>query len=411
MSNTILARAPAPTLLAGSSGVLAVAPKPTLLMGSNGVVARAPAPSLVASVISGDYISFSGQAPRPALVASGVSGNVITFSGQAPRPYLEINFNSFTGTAPSPLLVATVLSGTVASVVARAPAPVLLVTLANSAVIAVAGRAPAPRLSSILLAGNVLSVVAVAPAPVYVIGSGASIIGIAPSPRLFASVATGNIASVFGFARAPRLLASGFSGNYASFNGHAAAPTLVVGIYQNGVLSFSGVAPAPRLDARAYAALVENFRTWVLNMKNKALTEYTALTFNSFAEFQGRVLAASVDGVFVLGAQAQDNTAPIAAVVRDGAMEYDSSFLKRIPRIYLGHETDGDLLFKMISTEGGPRSYLLPYNGAGLRSRRIPVGKGPKSRYWQWEVDNQNGSDFTISSVALYPKPVKRRVM
>jgi len=257
--------------------------------------------------------------------------------------------------------------------VARAPVPTLLVTLANSAVISVAGVAPAPRLSSILLAGNMLS----------------------------ASLR----------ARAPRLIASGISGNFATLIGRAAAPRLLVVGYPVGVLSFGGTAPSPRLNALAYAALVASFRTWALNMKNKALTEYTTLTFNSFAEFQGQVLAASTDGVFVLGGQAQDNTAPIAAVVRDGAMEYDSSFLKRIPRIYLGHETDGDLLFKMISTEGGPRSYLLQYNGAGLRSRRIPVGKGPKSRYWQWEVDNQNGSDFTLSSVALYPKTVKRRVM
>jgi len=170
--------------------------------------------------------------------------------------------------------------------------------------------------------------------------------------------------------------------------------------------------PMLQASALGYATLTAHFRTWALNMRNKALTEYDGWSFNSFADLNGVVLAASSTGLYTLGEQNLDGAARIIALVKDGRLDYDSSMLKRMPRIYTGLKQEGDIKFTLTTTEGGRRSYMLPRNGevTDIQSRRVPVGKGPKSRYWQWEVTNEDGEKFSLESVAMYPVRINRRV-
>jgi hypothetical protein len=46
-----------------------------------------------------------------------------------------------------------------------------------------------------------------------------------------------------------------------------------------------------------------------------------------------------------------------------------------------------------------------------MQQRRVPIGKGPKARYWQYEVEGEDGADFTIENVLAYPTGLRRRVM
>lgn len=208
-----------------------------------------------------------------------------------------------------------------------------------------------------------------------------------------------------------RVSATGFVGTVGTAIATLPAKTISAAGYVEITATGAATLPLLQIAASGYGALPTTYRTWALNTKNRALTEYTNLAFNSFALFKGAVLAASDSGIFVMGTQATDAGTVIAATVRDGAMDYGSSFLKRIPRIYVAGEQDGDVVFRTICTESGTRSYLLPFNGAGLRSRRVPVGKGPKSRYWSWEIANQAGAGFSYSSVAVYPEELRRRVV
>lgn len=206
------------------------------------------------------------------------------------------------------------------------------------------------------------------------------------------------------------LASDGMTGGVGSLEEDLPALSLVGLGYYDITAAAALVLPLLQLEAAGFSTLPQTFRTWALNMRNRALTEYTGWTFDSFAVFRGATLAAGADGVVVLSTQNVDNNTQIASTVRDGALEYGSSRLKRVPRIYVGLESDGDMVFRTITTEHGRRSYLLPENGAGLRSRRVPVGKGPKSRYWQWEAANSGGAAFTLESVALYPVELTRRV-
>ena len=176
------------------------------------------------------------------------------------------------------------------------------------------------------------------------------------------------------------------------------------------VASAAAELPAFFVNAAGSAALANVWRTWVLNLHTRALSEYTGFQFNSYARFAGHVLAASSGGIFKLDTTKNDAGVSIASVVRTGVHDYDSSWLKRIPRLYVNYSTTGDVEVRTITSEDGRRRYLLPHNNvAGVQQRRVPVGKGPKSRYWQFEVANRDGADFALSSIVVYPTELRRR--
>lgn len=168
--------------------------------------------------------------------------------------------------------------------------------------------------------------------------------------------------------------------------------------------------PSMIVEAIAFNVPSSVFRAWVSNMRTGVLSEYNNFGFNSFTEFDGVVLGANGNGLYSLGTQGTDDGTEIDSVFRTGISGFDTSYLKRIPRLYLGYRSDGNMIFRTITTHDGPRSYRVPANGnTSHHQRRVPIGRGPKSTYWQFEVANENGSDFSINSMLFYPQVLKRR--
>jgi len=168
--------------------------------------------------------------------------------------------------------------------------------------------------------------------------------------------------------------------------------------------------PSFYVEAVGSSALANNWRTWVLNLHTRALSEYTGFQFNSYARFAGHTLGASSGGVFKLDTTKSDAGTPIEGLVRTGVHDYDVSWLKRVPRLYVNYSAEGDMEVRTITSEDGRRRYLLPHNNVtGIQQRRVPVGRGPKSRYWQYEIANRDGADFALSSFIVYPIALRRR--
>ena len=234
-----------------------------------------------------------------------------------------------------------------------------------------------------------------------------------PSLQLSAALYGGNVAAAVNALPTLILQSGQFTGNVAT--AALGIPSLVLNAlgFQNGVLSFSQSVPPLILIAEGTASLPSNYQTWVLNTRKGALTSYgPEFQFNSYALFNGAVLGCGPSGVVVLGTQADDNGTKIDAVARTGKSDYDRSLLKRVPRLYIDYQTDGDMIFRTITSESGTRSYLLPTNNViGFQQRRVPIGKGPKAAYWQYEMENVNGSDFTTRGIMAYPVMLRRRIM
>jgi len=150
---------------------------------------------------------------------------------------------------------------------------------------------------------------------------------------------------------------------------------------------------------------------WVMNTKNHASTEYTNFNFNSFCKYENTYLAASSTGLYALGGS-DDAGINIAASFLSGSSDLGSTQLKRVERVYLGYRADGELLVKTITNENIERWYKLDSydTEGGAHEARIKVGKGAKSRYWQFEVTNVNGSDFDIDSFEFTPVVLTRKV-
>jgi len=294
----------------------------------------------------------------------------------APAPSLLAGDVGFSGTAPSPTLSAT------------------LSWPGDGITITVEATAPAPELTASVIAGIVASFTATAPAPTLVTtGTSPAIItfrGTAPRPAFSASALTGVV---------------------ITFTGEAPAPELSATAHPAVTITFAGTAPSPELYAQVAAAIAATYRTWVLNTRNNALTEYTGWSFNSFTTFNGYVLAAGPAGLVTLGTQDDDAGTDIATQVRTGKDGFESGFMKRVPRIYVTGDQAGDVQFSVITTEGGTRTYQLSDNSnTGVQTRRVPIGKGIKGVTWQFDMQNVAGCDFGIKSIGVYPTRLHRRV-
>lgn len=157
----------------------------------------------------------------------------------------------------------------------------------------------------------------------------------------------------------------------------------------------------------------EDYTVWAVHPQYPAATEYDNFEFNSFAKAGSKYLAASRDGIYELGGS-DDAGADIAAVVRTGLFDFGATQLKQVTRAYLGYTSDNRLVLKTIATDGGQkieRWYELQDKTADdIRESRIKLGKGVKSRYWQFELINVDGGQFEIDQLHLMPLMLSRRV-
>ncbi len=333
-------------------------------------------------------LDAANSAPAPTLSSGDVESDLTAGS-----PTLSSGDVQADLTAPAPTLAST---GDDPGADIAAPAPTLVATMPlESAAVDADLLAPAPSLVASGIAGNVLTVVEAAPAPI--------LSAVLDNPAIITSALD---------APAPILDSSFLTGEVMTAALTAASPIMAAAGYQAYTLSATLVAPVPQLIAVLDSTVASGYRGWVLNTRKLALSEYgSEFAFNSFAQFGDQALACGPSGVVVLGTQGLDDTAPITARVRTGADGFESSLLKRVPRLYTSYSSDGDMLFRTITAENGTRTYSLPFNGSSeLQQRRVPVGKGPKSRFWSFELENVDGADFDINDLSAYPTKLRRRV-
>ena len=179
----------------------------------------------------------------------------------------------------------------------------------------------------------------------------------------------------------------------------------------------AGVAPLPAASSTAGAPgsgtglEFGSGEALVLNLRTSAATTYANYGFNSFAAFNGVTLGANADGIFVVGAAADDAGTDIDARLRFGETDFETSYMKLLARAYVGLRTDGEMHFKVRVDEDEWRTYLLEDRAAlGMHSTRVKIGKGLRGRYWQAEIANFAGADFDIDAVELAPALLRRKV-
>lgn len=155
------------------------------------------------------------------------------------------------------------------------------------------------------------------------------------------------------------------------------------------------------------------FEGWVLNAETAGFSEYTNFPFNSFASVQGRIFAASEDGVFELDGADDDGT-QIDARVRTGLLDLGTHYIKDVKAVHIGFTSDDRMVLKVTAMNRGTKEEhwyeMKPSDSASMRDGRVTVQRGLRSRYWQFELVNANGADFDIDELDIQFNPLTRRL-
>ena len=165
-----------------------------------------------------------------------------------------------------------------------------------------------------------------------------------------------------------------------------------------------GINGALRLGTDVYAA-------WLVNPATTGVSRYDNFPFNSFAERTDGYYGAADDGIYRLEGDNDDGTR-IDWSIKTGLYDFGERKTKRIPDVFLGVTTSGQLVLKVTADEQGARTeawYNVVDHGAP-DNHRAKTGKGLRGVYWGFELVNVDGADVALDNLQLYPLTLSRRV-
>lgn len=151
--------------------------------------------------------------------------------------------------------------------------------------------------------------------------------------------------------------------------------------------------------------------TICLNLKGAQPSQWARYNFNSMAKIGGKYVGANDQGLFALNTGGHDNGDPIDAFLELVTSDWGIAHQKRIRSLYVGFETDGDLIISVKDDDDNERNYVIsPHHTANKQhSARVPGSRDGKGRYWSIRIDNVNGSDFSIDMIEVIPIVLNRR--
>jgi len=148
-----------------------------------------------------------------------------------------------------------------------------------------------------------------------------------------------------------------------------------------------------------------------LQLERSALSQYANYNFNSMCKFNGAYLGANENGIFVLDSGDLDGTSQIEAFFELLTSDWGIEHQKRIRSVYVGYETNGQIMVKAKDDDDNQREYILEPNHLDNKQHgaKLPGDRNGKGRYWMIRVENINGSDFSIDSIKVLPVILNRK--
>lgn len=142
-----------------------------------------------------------------------------------------------------------------------------------------------------------------------------------------------------------------------------------------------------------------------MNLKNSAVTQYTGYDLNGCAtDHEKQPWGANENGIFKLEEPNHDE-AQIDAYFILPTTDLAAPNQKRIRSVLAGGEAENDLLFSMACDGDDYQEFTqtidktdLSQAGAKCHGRR-----DQKGRYWKFKIANQNGADFSVDSISVFP--------
>ena len=147
-------------------------------------------------------------------------------------------------------------------------------------------------------------------------------------------------------------------------------------------------------------------KTIVMNVKNRAITEYTNYAFNSFCCFNGKYLGASKNGIFELSGD-DDNGTDIDANIKTATADVGKGQPKKLRDAWLVARK-GLMTFTVIADEDEEFTYNADVENSKIHEERVKIGRGIKGRGFSFILANVDGSDFDIDSITVLTDNIRR---
>lgn len=147
--------------------------------------------------------------------------------------------------------------------------------------------------------------------------------------------------------------------------------------------------------------------TWAINTRTSAITEYQNFSFVSYAQIGNKYIGASSSGLYELNG-IDDAGTPIPASFASGMLQLGDSHFTSFQTAYLGTGQPGEFFLKL--TTGTGVSYTYRVSAQPMRTTRVNIGKGIRTRYLKYELYTVDGHDFDLDNIEFVPIVSKRRV-
>lgn len=154
---------------------------------------------------------------------------------------------------------------------------------------------------------------------------------------------------------------------------------------------------------------------WTTPTDSFAMSRWETVETDSIAEVDGVLYAASPTGLYRLDQGADDpNFGRIDARIRGGMTDFGAPQLKRLSYFYLGYQTSGTMRVTVGSVpKGVEQSFAYPFPRR-IANEPVPgraqLGRGARSRYWRFTLENVNGADFSVFDQHVDMDSMSRRV-
>jgi hypothetical protein len=141
----------------------------------------------------------------------------------------------------------------------------------------------------------------------------------------------------------------------------------------------------------------------IMNLQNRAVTQYANFDFNSFCKIGDTLFAASDSGLFSLEGDL-DNGLPIDGEFELVTSDFGIANLKRLRSVYVGGRADGETVLTVKDDEGNAREYSISLFKTDKQTGvKASIGRNGLGRYWSIGVKNVGGSYFSVDGVEIVP--------
>lgn len=150
------------------------------------------------------------------------------------------------------------------------------------------------------------------------------------------------------------------------------------------------------------------YSTWVMNPETFSIWNYDNYNFNSLATLNRKTFLANETGLYSMEGS-RDITSFITSKLKTASLDFGTTNLKKVPNMYIGASTDGDILVRVSTDERVNVTYRLNSPTIVNDLQRIEIGKGLYGSLWQFEILDVDADNFRIKDIEWIPAVFGRK--